>query len=200
MHFLYNCPFSNRSAMISEERAMNTQQKINLVQLGKIPSRALEILQQVHGNNIKLHTRALRSPIGWKWGARRWKMTPGAGGLQQAALRSTSSKRFMAIVSWLFDLSQVSWTWKRTVFERLSPKIWACGKSAQKSCQDCWMMIRKSTACRCDRTSSRIFKLNQTCFVESSLVMRWIFEYEPETKPQSSQWKSLASSRPKNAR
>ena len=29
-------------------------------------------------------------------------------------------------------------------FGRLSPKIWTCGKSAQKWCQNCWMMIRRS--------------------------------------------------------
>ena len=34
------------------------------------------------------------------------------------------------------------------------------------------MMIRRSAACRCVRTSWSVFKLNQTCFVESSLVMR----------------------------
>ena len=37
------------------------------------------------------------------------------------------------------------------------------------------MMIRRSTACRCVRTSLGVFKLNQTCFVESSLVMRHRF-------------------------
>ena len=26
-----------------------------------------------------------------------------------------------------------------------------------------------------------VFKLNQTCFIESLVVMRWIFEYNPET-------------------
>ena len=36
----------------------------------------------------------------------------------------------------------------------------------------CWMMIRTSAACRCIRTSSSVFKLNQTCFVESSLGVR----------------------------
>ena len=36
-------------------------------------------------------------------------------------------------------------------------------------------MVRRCTACKCVRTPSSIFKLNQICFVESSLVMRHIF-------------------------
>ena len=35
----------------------------------------------------------------------------------------------------------------------------------------CWMMIRRSTVCRCVGTSSSIFKLNQVCIVERSQVM-----------------------------
>ena len=46
------------------------------------------------------------------------------------------------------------------------------------------MMIRRSAACRCVRTSWSVFKLNQTCFVESSLVMRHEF--------LSSTWKPSA--------
>ena len=58
---------------------------------------------------------------------------------------------------------------KKTMFGRLSPKIWPWGKSAQK---DYWIMIRRSAACCYVRISSSVFKLNKTCFVESSLVMR----------------------------
>ena len=45
-----------------------------------------------------------------------------------------------------------------------------CENSAQNWCQDCWMI--RSAACRCIKTSSNIFKLNQICFIQSSLVMR----------------------------
>ena len=40
-----------------------------------------------------------------------------------------------------------------------------CRKSAQKWCQDRWMMIRRCAACRWVRTSLSIFKLRQTYFV-----------------------------------
>ena len=40
----------------------------------------------------------------------------------------------MAIFSWQFELSQVSWTWKNKVFTKLSLKIWACLKSIETRC------------------------------------------------------------------
>ena len=59
------------------------------------------------------------------------------------------------------------------------------------------MMIRRSAACRCVRTSSSVFKLNQTCFVESSLVMR---HGDNGNQAQICQWMSPTSPRPKKAR
>ena len=49
------------------------------------------------------------------------------------------------------DCSQMSWAWTRTASGRLSPKIWVCGKSAQRWCRSCWMMTRRIGACRCVR-------------------------------------------------
>ena len=58
------------------------------------------------------------------------------------------------------------------------------------------MMIRRSAACRCQDIIERL----QT---EPDLLRRvitgdetWIFEYDPETKCQSCQWKSQTSPRP----
>ena len=62
--------------------------------------------------------------------------------------------------------------------------------------------LRKTGAtaaeCRCVRTSSSVFKPNQTCFVESSLLMRHGF-LNTTRKPNarlSCQWKSPTSPRP----
>ena len=85
---------------------------------------------------------------------------------------------------------------KRTVFRRLSPKIWAYGKSA-KMVLVCWMMFRRSTS-KCVRTSSNIFTLSQTCFLAITGDNTWIFVEDLENKCYSSQWKSLAS--PKKAK
>ena len=75
----------------------------------------------------------------------------------------------VAIVGWLWmTASQLDI--KRTVFGRLSAKIWAL--STQKWCQDCWMMIRKKTICECVMTSSSVFKRTQAFFLETSLVLR----------------------------
>ena len=52
-------------------------------------------------------------------------------------------------------------------------------------------MIWRNSACRCVWTSSSVFKLNQTCFIESSLVMRHGF-LSMTWKP-CSQRKSLMS-------
>ena len=56
---------------------------------------------------------------------------------------------------------------EKVVFGRLSSKIWEYTKSAQNWCQECWMIIRRSCACRYVRTSSNVFKLNLNGFVES---------------------------------
>ena len=46
------------------------------------------------------------------------------------------------------------------------------------------MMIRRSATCRCVRTSSSVFKLNQICFIESSLMMRHGF-FSTTQKPSA---------------
>ena len=48
----------------------------------------------------------------------------------------------------------------------------ACRKSVKKWCQEYWMMIISSAIYGSVRTSLRFFKLNETCFVESSQVIR----------------------------
>ena len=62
------------------------------------------------------------------------------------------------------------------------------------------MMIRRRTTCKWIRTLSSVFKLNQTCFKETSVVTSPIFEYNQWTKHHSSQWKSSTSLRPKKSR
>ena len=71
---------------------------------------------------------------------------------------------------------------KKAVFGKLS------AKSAQKWCQGCWTMIRKITAYTCVRKSSSVFKLNQTYFVELSMVMRhgfWSRTLKPSARTTS---------------
>ena len=42
-------------------------------------------------------------------------------------------ERCVVIIGWLFKWPLVTWTWKKTAFRRLSPKIWACLKSNRKN-------------------------------------------------------------------
>ena len=108
----------------------------------------------------------------FKKGAKRWKMTSATGGFQPAALRlmwvGKASGEWQSSVNYLNDCKSAEHK-KKTMLGRLSPKIWPWGKSAQK---DYWIMIRRSAACCYVRISSSVFKLNKTCFVESSLGMR----------------------------
>ena len=48
-------------------------------------------------------------------------------------------------------------------------------KICAKWCQNCEMMIRRCPWCRCVRKLLSILKLNQTCFVDSLLVIRHRF-------------------------
>ena len=62
------------------------------------------------------------------------------------------------------------------------------------------MMFQNSTTCRCVRTSLSVFKLNQICFTELSLVMRHGFlrvTWKPSARVVSG---SLTSPGPKKAR
>ena len=151
--------------------------------LGKTPSQALEMLSKymeiMQGHQLMF----LSGKRGSKRGTRRWKMTPGVASLQQAVLRWMSSRwsrLCMANIGWLFKWSHVSWTWKNTMFGRLSPKIWACGRSAQKCCQGCWIIFRRNATCICIRTSLTIFKMNQTYLEESSL---WWWDIDFRVRP-----------------
>ena len=58
--------FSGPSAMSTEERTMNTEQRINpkcLVRLGKTPPQALEMLQQVYGDNTVMSRTKLQTVV-----------------------------------------------------------------------------------------------------------------------------------------
>ena len=61
----------------------------------------------------------------------------------------------------------------------LSQKIWACERSARNWSQNCWIMI-KSVKCLPSEPDlfRRIIISDET----------WIFEFDPETKLQCSQW------------
>ena len=124
LHFL----LSGRSSMSTAERTMNTEQRINLkfvVRVGKTPSQAHEMFQQVYGDNTMSRARDFKRHKRYQKAHGKWKMTPRAGGLQQVELRSTScgeSKLYVAIVAWLFKWLRVSYTLKK-IFCRFCRKL-----------------------------------------------------------------------------
>ena len=131
-HAFVDSYFSGRSATITEEWIVNTEQRLNLkffVWLKKTASKAIEILQQVNEDS----TIFLSWYKSFKEGREvEWNMILRAAGLQQTGRRSTSSgweRSCVVIICWLYEWSQVNWTRKRTVSGRLSPKIWTCLKS-----------------------------------------------------------------------
>ena len=98
----------------------------------------------------------------------------------------------MAIVSWLFELSKVSWTWKRKLFRRLGH-----AESLRKN---------GNTTAKCWSEEAPQLCIIERLETESDLLRshNWwcdkIFEYDPETKNQSTHWKSPRLSKPKKAR
>ena len=66
---------------------MSVEQRINLkfvVRLGKTPTEALKLLQEVYGDDTMLRTLFLRGTAGSKREERRWKVITGVGGPPQA--------------------------------------------------------------------------------------------------------------------
>ncbi len=93
----------------------------------------------------------------------RWKINPGARGLQWTL------KEIRQVVCGNCQLTVSQLGMKKKVFGRLSPKIWVCEKPVQNWYQNCWRMIRRCT--------SGVFKLNQTWFIVITGDETWIFEY-----------------------
>ena len=180
---------------------MGTEQRTNLkflVRLGKTPSEALRLLQQVYGDETMSRSQVFEWHKRFKEGRNDVEDNPSSWRPSMSRTEANVERVRQVVRSdcrLTVRLSQVSWAWTATVSGRLSPKIWVCGRSAQRWCRRCWTMTRRSGACRCVRTFSSVLKPNQTCWEESS-----IFEYDPKTKNQSLQWKSPESPRQKKAR
>ena len=66
---------------------MSDQHRINLkflARLGKTPTKALKLLQEVYGDDTMSRTRLLSGIRGSKSGKRRWKIITGVRGYQNA--------------------------------------------------------------------------------------------------------------------
>ena len=89
-------------------QAMTTKQRINLkflVRLGKTPSDALGMLQEVYGDGTMSRSRVFEWHKRFKEGCEDVKTTLGVEGLQRAGLRtimSTWSRWCVVIIGWLF--------------------------------------------------------------------------------------------------
>ena len=95
-------------------------------------------------------------------------MTPGVVGFQQAGLRSMSSRKgrwCAAIISWMFNWSQVSWTWKRKVFGILSLKL-----GRRKIYIKLMPILLNDDQEHCMQVCQDIILHNKICFMESLLV------------------------------
>ena len=163
--------------MNTKQRMMNTKHRTNLkflVHLGKTPSQALEMLKQVYGDNTVSWTRVSVWHKRFKEGCKEveddsksWRPSTSR---TQVNIELVKQSAWQSSVDCSNDCKSAGHKKGQCLEDSL--KIWACRKSVQKCCQDCWMMTRRSVACRCVRTSFSDFKMNQTCLEESSLVMR----------------------------
>ena len=172
--FVHTFPFSGRSAVSTEKRTMNTKHRKTwkfFIWFGRTPSLSLEMLQQVSGDNKMLHTRVFEWHKRFKEEREEVKYESGRGRLStsKTEVNVEQIKQVVCGTRWL----------NRKIASQLDMKKDSVWKIITKEYQDCWMMIRRIVACRCVKISSNVFRLNQSCPVESSLVMRLGFWVQP---------------------
>ena len=108
--------------------------------MGKTKLQALEMLQQVYGDSTMSCTCVFVGHRRFKEGQEEVKHYSRLGKPLTAGLRSLLlsglGKWCVIIIGWLFKWLQVSGTWKKTVFGRLSTKIWISLKSNGTGCTE----------------------------------------------------------------
>ena len=155
---------------------MTTEQRTNLkflVWLGKNPTEALKLLQDVYGDDAMSRARVFEWHRRFKEG-KMWKIIPGAEDLPWARLRKMlrlSGRKFSEIAAWLLEWLPMSWTWILRGCGQSLRNTWGWGRSVPKWFPGCSMSSRKNGVCRCATTFWKSLKLNQTCWEEWLLVM-----------------------------
>ena len=185
---------------------MTTEQRTNLkflVQLGKKPTEALKLLQDVYGDDTMSRARV------FEW--HRFKE-----GREDVEDDPRSSRPSMSTTEENVEIVRQKVLRDRRLTVRM------IANELDMNCERVWTIITKYLGIRkiCVKMVPRLLNEQQkerrvqVCHdileefeTEPNLLGRvitgdesWIFEYDPEMKCQSLQWKSLTSPRPKKAR
>jgi len=185
----------------------SAEQRTNLkflVKLGKTPSEALELLQQVYGDETMSRSRVFEWHKRFREGRQDVEDDPRSGRPSTSrtdanvervrqAVRGDRRMTVRLIASEL-DMNRDS-VWKIITEDLGMRKI--CAKMVPKLLTD-EQKDRRLQVCKdiLERLDTEPDLLRRVITGDES----WVFEYDPETKRQSLQWKSLTSPRPKKAR
>ena len=102
---------------------------------------------------------------------------------------------------WHSEWSVVCWIWIAKPSKKFWPSNWACRKFVPSWFQKFSPMNRRKTEGMCAWTFLNATKM--TIFFFKHVITddeTWTFEYDPDTKRQSSEWHTSNSPRPKKAR
>ena len=158
---------------------MSVEQRTNLkflVRLGKSPSEALRMLQEVYGQETMSRSRVFEWHKHFKEG--REEVEDDARSGRPSSSRTEDNvervrQKCVKTIEWLCEWLRMSWASIGRLFERLSQKIWRWGNCAQRWCRSCWTTTRRIDDCRYARTFLGVSKQSQTCW------RKWILEMSP---------------------
>ena len=188
-------------------RRMSVKQRINLkflVRLGKIPTEALNLLQEVYGDNMMSRTCLFEWHRRFKEGREEMEDDHRSGrrstsrtdeNVERVRQKVQSDRRLTVrmIADELGMNSERAW---RIITEDLGMRK-ICAKMVPR-------LLNEEQKERRVQVCQDILEQLET---ETNLLKRvvtgdksWIFEYDPLTKRQTLEWKSALSSRPKKAR
>ena len=186
---------------------MRVEQRINLkflVRLGKTPTEAQKLLQEVYGNDTTSETRLFEWQRRFKEGREKVEDDPRSGrpstsktdeNVERVRQKVRSDRRFAVgmIANELGINSERVW---RIITEDLGIRK-ICAKTVPR-------LLNKGQKERHVQVCQDILEQLET---ETNLLKRvvtgnksWIFEYDPLTKRKSLEWKNALSPRPKKAR
>ena len=176
---------------------MTTEQWTNLkflVRLGKKPTEALKLLQDVYGDDAMSQARVFEWHRRFKEGRKDVEDDPRGGDLPRARLRLVDRRLTVRMIANELDMNcERVWT---IIMKHLGMRK-ICAKMVPR-------LLNEQQKERCVQVCHDFLEELET---EPNLLGRvitgdesCIFEYDPETKRQSLQWKSPTSPRPKKAR
>ena len=186
---------------------MRVEQRINLkflVRLGKTPTEAQKLLQEIYGNDTMSRTRLLEWQRRFKEGREKVEDDYRSGrpstsktdeNIERVRQKVRSDRRF--IVGMIADELDIN---SERVWRIITEDLWMrkiCAKTVSR-------LLNEGQKERRVQVCQDILELLET---KTNLLKKvatgnksWIFEYDPLTKRKSLEWKNALSPRPKKAR